>query len=275
MNAPRATTNSAGTADTLIAALDAVQCVPLPTSTAPGFSLADAFAVGEQLRQRRAARGERMLGYKIGFTNRGIWARYGVHTPIWGPVWDTTTTLLDGNAHTTSLASLSQPRLEPEIAFGFARTPRAGMTQAELAGCLEWVAHSFEIVHTHFDGWRFQAPDCVADFALHGRLFVGPRVPVSRFADLGAEIAALEVSLHEGLRHVETGRADIVLDGPLNALRLWVDAMTAHTPHWPIRPGDVVTTGTITDAWPLAPGQHWHTALSDPRLSGLHLSTVG
>ena len=31
-------------------------------------------------------RGETPLGYKIGFTNRGIWDRYGVHEPIWAPV---------------------------------------------------------------------------------------------------------------------------------------------------------------------------------------------
>ena len=71
-----------------------------------------------------------------------------------------------------------QPRLEPEIVRFRARTPRAGMSLIELQGCLDWVAHGFEIVHTHFDGWRFTAPDTVADFALHGRLRVGPRVPV-------------------------------------------------------------------------------------------------
>jgi 2-keto-4-pentenoate hydratase len=259
----------------LLAAYDGGTLTGLPSAEPAGLSWADAFGIGERLRQRRLARGERVVGYKIGFTNRGIWDRYGVHTPIWAPVWDSTTTLLDGSTHTVSLAGLSQPRVEPEVAFGFARTPRPGMTLAELAACLDWVAHSFEIVHTHFDGWRFQAADCVADFALHGRLFVGPRVPVSRFADLGADIAALRVSLHEGLRHVETGDATIVLDGPLDALRLWVDAMAEHSPQWTIEPGHVVTTGTITDAQPMSSGQHWHTALSDRRLSGLRLSTVG
>ena len=37
-----------------------------------------------RIRRLRIARGERPLGYKIGFTNRGIWDRYGVHAPIWG-----------------------------------------------------------------------------------------------------------------------------------------------------------------------------------------------
>jgi 2-oxo-3-hexenedioate decarboxylase len=49
--------------------------------------------------------------------------------------------------------------------------------------------------------------------------------------------------------------------------------MAEHTPGWPIRPGDMVTTGTITDAWPLLPGQTWQTRLSDGRLSPLTLRT--
>ena len=47
--------------------------------------------------------------------------------------------------------------------------------------------------------------------------------------------------------------------------------MAEWTPHWPIRAGDIVTTGTITDAWPFACGQRWRTVLSDPRLAGLAL----
>jgi 2-oxo-3-hexenedioate decarboxylase len=257
----------------LLGAYDAVECVPLLTQQDPAFSLSDAFAVGSLLTERRMARGEQPLGYKIGFTNRGIWARYGVHAPIWGPVWNTTASLLAGAEANAAMQTLSQPRLEPEVVFGFARTPHPGMSEAELARCLDWVAHGFEIVHSHHEGWRFQAADCLADFALHGRLFVGPRVPVSRFADLGAELASLQVELHGPQGLVETGVASIVLDGPFNALRLWVDAMARHTPGWPIRPGDFVTTGTITDAWPLIAGQRWHTVLSDPRLSGLTILT--
>lgn len=259
----------------LLEAGDRATLLPLPTASDPAFDLAQAFAVADRVRALRMARGGVPAGYKIGFTNRGIWDRYGVHHPIWGPVWDTTVTLLEGSEHRASLAGLSQPRLEPEIVFGFARTPRAGMTLAQLADCLEWAAHGFEIVHTHFAGWRFTAPDCLADFALHGRLFVGPRVPVARFADLASDTANLTVTLHRDSQPVETGHASIVLDGPLNALRLWVDGMAEHTPGWPIRAGDLVTTGTITDAWPVAAGQRWHSTLSDPRLRGLALEAVG
>jgi len=257
----------------LLSALDNAALMPLVTARDAGFSMADAFAVADRVRTLRIARGERTLGYKIGFTNRSIWPVYGVHEPIWGPVWDTTLRQLDDAQAEVSLVGLSQPRLEPEIVFGFASPPRAGMSEAELTGCIAWVAHGFEIVHTHFQDWRFKAADTVADLALHGRLVVGPKVPVGRFTALGPELAALKIELVRDGETVDRGKGTVVLDGPLNALRLWVDAMAAHTPGWPLRAGDVVTTGTLTDAWPLVPDQTWETRLSDDRLSGLRLST--
>ena len=54
------------------------------------FSEADAYAVTAKLRELRMARGEKPVGRKIGFTNRNIWAEYGVFQPIWGDVYDTT-----------------------------------------------------------------------------------------------------------------------------------------------------------------------------------------
>ena len=114
-------------ADRLLAALDRGECTALPSAQGGGLPLEQAYVVAQRLAQRRLARGERPVGWKIGFTNRSIWDRYGVHAPIWGPVWDSTAALLDGTSARVSLAGLCQPRIEPEIVFGFARAPRAGM----------------------------------------------------------------------------------------------------------------------------------------------------
>jgi len=275
MTVETAPTLAARRARALLAARDGVSRLATISGDDPSFAMAEAYAVADELRRLRLGRGERTLGYKIGFTNRGIWARYGVFEPIWGPVWDTTVERCDDARATVSLAQFAAPRLEPEIMFGFARTPAAGQSREELFDCIEWVAHGFEIVDTHFADWRFAAADTVADFALHGRLFVGPRVPVARFerARVAEELAAVEVVLMCDGRDVETGRADIVLDGPLHALRLWVDAMSAQPQRWPIVACDIVTTGTITDAAPLRPGKRWQTRLSDPRFAPMTLIT--
>jgi len=258
----------------LLEARARARLLPRLTGGDVSFDSDDAYAVADEARRLRIAAGERPLGYKIGFTNRGIWERYGVHAPIWAPVWDTTLEHVQGGSASVSLAPFVQPRLEPEIAFRFARPPRPGMGEAELAGCLDAVAHAYEIVHTHFAAWRFEAADTVADFALHGRLFVGEMVPIERFTDPGAELAALTVGLDRDGVEVDRGQASIVLGGPLTALRIWVDAMAARPEAWPIAAGDIVTTGTITDAAPMATGERWQTRLSEPRLAPLTLLTT-
>ncbi len=270
-----------GALDTLAAELlrarqEAV-CVPLVTERMPAFSLADAYALATRTTALRTSAGDLVRGYKIGFTNRSIWPRYGVFGPIWAPVWASTVSFIedDSPCH-LELDGLSQPRLEPEIVFGIGRTPSPGGSLEGLVGCLDWVAHGFEVVHTHFDGWRFKAADAVADFGLHGQLIVGPRRQV---ADLGSPaefidcLARLTITLYEGSRRVDQGVGSNVLDGPVQALSQWIAGMAEHTPHWPIEAGQVVTTGTITDAAVLAGGQSWRTELSDPRLPGLQLRT--
>lgn len=266
--------DAAALADELLGAWDGARLIELPSSRPGGLTLAQAFDVAEVLRQRRMARGDEPCGYKIGFTNRTIWPRYGVFAPIWAPVWRSTVTMLEGTEAQASMTGLVQPRLEPEIVFGFERAPRAGMDETELRDCLAWVAHGFEIVQTHFADWRFTAPDTVADFALHGRLYVGPRVPVARFERLGEELAGLALTLACDGTQRDAGRGTNVLDGPLSALRLWLDAMVQHSPRWSVRAGDVVTTGTITDAWPMAPGQRWRSQPDHAALRGLTFLTL-
>ena len=263
-------------AHALIEARDEARLLPVFTAVDSSFTLERAYAVADEIRRLRIAAGDTPRGYKIGFTNRGIWQRYGVHAPIWGPIWNSTLEFANSAGEATvSLAPFVQPRLEPEIVFSFARAPAAGMDEAELAACIDWVAHGFEIVHTHFDGWRFQAADTVADFALHGRLVVGARVPIARFgADAAAELSKLRITLGRDGAEVETGHADVVLGGPLTALRVWVGAMAAQPQRWPIERGDIVTTGTITDAAPMHPGERWQTRVDDDRLQGLALHTT-
>jgi hypothetical protein len=56
----------------------------------PGLPLDDADRISDSLCELRTARGERVIGRKIGFTNRTIWAEYAVYPPMWGFVLDTT-----------------------------------------------------------------------------------------------------------------------------------------------------------------------------------------
>ncbi|HVE51885.1 MAG TPA: hydratase, partial [Ramlibacter sp.] len=141
-----------------------------------GLPVGEAYERALSVRQLRIARGEQPRGYKVGFTNRQIWPRYGVFAPIWGTVWNTTLSFCEGEG-AVSLAGTSQPRIEPECVFGLRSTPPARASLDDLRACIEWVAPGFEIVQSHMRDWKFEAADTVADGGLHARLLVGRRIP--------------------------------------------------------------------------------------------------
>jgi 2-oxo-3-hexenedioate decarboxylase len=242
----------------------------------PGFDLAEAYRVTASLRRLRQARGDRVVGRKIGFTNRTIWAEYGVFAPIWGDMWDTTVRALADCHDGVALAGFAEPRLEPEIAVSLARAPEPGMDEAALLGCVDWIAHGFEIVQSPFPGWRFRAPDTVAVGGLHGAYLIGPRHAL-RAADAAAWLAALSrftITLARDDATIDHGAAANVLDGPLSALKHLVGLLALDPDNPPLAAGEIVTTGTLTRAFPIAPGETWRTALDGLPLDGISVRFV-
>ncbi len=229
-----------------------------------GLSLAAAYRVGALVRDARLARGARVVGRKIGFTNRGIWDEYGVYAPIWGYVYDTT---LHEFGEPARAGDYLEPRIEPEIVFALGGPVGPGMSLSEIAGAIAWVAHGFEIVQSLYPGGRFAAPDTVAALGLHGGLWVGPRRPLGP-ADAAA-LETFEINLLRDGVVVDHGRGANVLDGPLRALAHLARVLEEDGP--PLAPGEIVTTGTLTRAFPVQPGEVWTTELSGIDLPGARL----
>jgi 2-keto-4-pentenoate hydratase len=251
------------TPDALLAHLDNGRLWSAPS----GLSLQAAYDSALAVRQLRMARGEVPRGYKVGFTNRTIWPRYNVFAPIWGCVWDSTLTLCEGDG-SVSLANTCQPRLEPEVVFGMKAAPAAKATLDDLFEALDWVAPGFEVVQSHLPDWKFLPADTVADGALHARLLVGRRTQVrelcSSAAALDDLLAHARVSLLKDDQLIDEGRGSNVLDSPLRALLHFVQTLRSCPGAPDVRDGDVITTGTWTDAWPVAPGQRWSARFSAP-----------
>ena len=238
----------------------------------PGFDMGEAYAVAARVRDLRAARGERATGRKIGFTNPIVQRLYGVHGPIWNFMFDSTVHDLQAIGGRLALEGLPEPRIEPEIVLHLAAAPRPDMDDDALLGCVDWVAHGFEIVQSIFPGWRFSAADSVAGYGLHGAYCLGPRRHIA--GDRRAWARALSdfaIELSSDAGAVLEGRAANVLGGPLKALRHLALELASSAPGDPLRPGELVTTGTLTDAPPVAAGQTWSTTLEGVPLDGLRL----
>jgi len=255
----------------LLDALDRnVQIRPI-TDRLPEFDNAAAYDVGAEILRRRMARGETPIGRKIGFTNRTIWPEYGVYTPMWAHVYNTTVTFFEDSSGTQPIGHLAEPRIEPEVLLHFKRAPAGARDEAEILDCIDWIAHSVEIVQSHFPSWKFKAPDTAAAFGLHGALIVGPRRPVNEFDDLIYKLRTFTIALARNGEVRARGGGANVLDSPLLALAHLLRELENLPRFEPVQAGEIVTTGTLTAALPIASGEVWSTELSGLALNGLSI----
>lgn len=245
--------------------------VPPFTERYAGLTPQAGYAAARKLHQHRLAQGWKPLGRKIGFTNRTLWDRYSVHEPMWGTVYDRTLIRAENDRASVSLAGLAQPRIEPEICFKLKAAPRSA-GPAELLACIEWMAHSCEIVQCHHPDWKVTIADCTADNGLHGRLVVGTRVAVKDVPGLAEKLPLAEARLFKGDRLVDKGVGANVLGSPLLALAHLVALLGRQPEAPPLAAGEVVTTGVLTDAHPVTAGEVWHTELAGLPLKELRIS---
>ena len=115
----------------------------------------------------------------------------------------------------------------------------------------------------------------VADGGLHSHLIVGQPVKIHSFADSADAFNALFAvccnRLHKNGALVEAGQGRNVLGSPLLALHHFLTELRQCPGAPDLLPGDVVTTGTWTDAWPVSAGEHWRAEFDAP-LSALSVS---
>lgn len=253
----------------VLAAYDAHAPLTPFSSRPEGLAPDTAARVTPLLRASFEARGEKILGRKIGFTNRNIWAQYGVDAPNWGYI--TSATVHDLAAMPLLRArNFSEPRIEPEIMFGLTAAPAPGMDDEALAACIDWLALGYEVVQSPYPDWKFKLPDTVAANALHGALLIGERHAFApRAAAWRRELASFVAQLFCNGAPFDSGGGAAVLDGPLKALRHLVDLLAGDPHNPPLAADEIVTTGTLTRAFPVKAGETWRTTVA-----GIPLATV-
>jgi 2-oxo-3-hexenedioate decarboxylase len=257
----------------MLAAYDGRTLIEPITSGTPDFGVADAYDVLAEIERARTSAGWKPVGRKIGFTNRTIWGLYNVTGPFWARVWDRTCHRAPDGTATLDLAPFVQPRIETEVAFRLASAPPVTDDPEQILACVEWMAPSFEIVHCHFPEWRFSAPDCTADFGLHGALIVGRPVEVTAAnrAQIAARLADFDVAVERDGTVAATGNGAHVLDSPARALGYLIETVAAQDGSAPLDAGEIITTGTLTDAVPVAAGETWTSDYTTLGLGGIRI----
>jgi 2-oxo-3-hexenedioate decarboxylase len=268
--------NAANIADEILAALSNTQQLPLFSERMEGFDKRFAYRVSRAVTARRVAHGEVVVGRKIGFTNSGIWAQYNVDAPIYGPMYDSTVRHVQGMIGDVMLGRFLEPRIEPEIVLKLGSMPEADMDEMELMSCITHIAHGFELVQSLYAGWVFTGSDAIAGLAMHAGLLVGPFSPVAPL-DHTLWLDRLQtfgVRIHCDGRETDVGHGRNVLGGPVSALRHLIEAISLDAEAAPLKAGDIITTGTLTKAFAVKPGERWTTALQGIALPGMDVTFV-
>jgi 2-keto-4-pentenoate hydratase len=267
------TSDLEGIANEVKTAQDLGKQIELLSARVSGFDNAAAYEVARLIHQARVRGGASPVGRKIGFTNRDMWRTYGVCEPIWAFVYDTTVVHLAGSRGTCRIGRFMEPRIEPEIVLHFRSAPPLSDEPSDVLACIDWVAHGIEIVQTHFRGWKFQAADTIADWALHGTLLVGEPQSVDRIGpDIVSRLERFTIALSCDGDVRDVGHGSNVLGSPLAAAAHLIRVLAKQPEAKALQADELVTTGTLTGAFPIRPGETWSTGIDGIALPGIFVA---
>lgn len=203
------------------------------------LSMDDAYAIQDQLTEIRCRRGERWVGWKLGYTSAAMRAQMGVVEANVGPLTDAM--ILSDGADIADV--LVQPRVEPEIAVVIGRALTSRPTIAEVHSAIIAAHACLEVVDSVWTAYRFRIEDNTADGSSGGRVVLGPRL------DLRRRLPTAAVLLERNGRLVATATAAAASGSPLEAIA-WLTRWLAGRGRQ-LSPGSLVITGGLTAAVPL------------------------
>jgi 2-oxo-3-hexenedioate decarboxylase len=210
----------------------------------PDLDVDTAYAIQDEALRQRRARGETLIGVKLGLTSRAKQQRMGIDSPLLA--WLTDAMVLPAGV---PVPTLIHPRAEPELVFVLGRRLAGpGVTAATALAAVDRVYGGMEIIDSRFADYRFTLPDAVADNGSSAYFGLGPVGLPPSSLDLSLEAALLEV---DG-QIVDTATGAAVQGHPAEALALAANTLAGRG--LALEPGWLVLTGGMTDAVPLRPG---------------------
>jgi 2-oxo-3-hexenedioate decarboxylase len=204
------------------------------------LDLPTAYAVQDETLRRRLARGEQLVGLKLGLTSRAKQQRMNISSPL--TAWLTDAMVLPAGAAVPQ-DRLIHPRAEPEIVFVIReRLAGPGITAATALAAVGSVHGGLEVIDSRYRDFQFTLPDVVADNASSGLFVTGPVGAAPGVLDLALEACLLEL---DG-QIVDSATGAAVQGHPAEALALAGNDLGRRG--LAIEPGWIVLTGGMTDA---------------------------
>ncbi len=216
------------------------------TASDGAFDVETAYQVQDAVVAGRTGRGLGIVGAKLGLTSVAKQRQMKVDEPLYG--WLTGDMAVDVG-QSLPCARFIQPRCEPEIAFLLgAELTGAHVTAATVLAATAAVCPAIDVLDSRFAGYSFTLPDVIADNASGAGFVLGgqPTSPV------GIDLRLTGVVLEKNGELVATAAGAAVLGHPAASVAWLVRALAARGRG--LAAGQVVLSGALTEAVPVAPG---------------------
>ena len=214
------------------------------TERYPDMTIDDAYQINLHLRALRAARGDRLVGKKIGVTSFAVQDMLGVDQPDFGFLFDTM-----AYTHEMPISQkLIQPRAEGELAFVLNRDLQGpGVTDADVLAATQSVVPCFEVVDSRIADWTIKIQDTVADNASCGLYILGEPV-----APDGLDFPNLQMTVFKNGEILSQGKGSAALESPVKCVT-WL-ANTLGRYGIPLEAGDLILSGSWVPLEPVQAG---------------------
>lgn len=209
----------------------------------PTMQMEDAYAIQAEWVRQKQARGDSIIGRKVGLTSKAMQAALSIDIPDSGVLLKT---MLFGNGATIPNARFIQPRIEAEIAF-VTKAPldATNVTAEAIWDAIDYVAPALEILDTRIhrkdpeSGRVRTVLDTISDNAANAGVVLGDAVPSFRDIDL-RRVGAI-VSRNDEVE--ETGLGAGVLGNPITSVSWLVQRLATYGDR--IEAGQIVLSGSF------------------------------
>jgi 2-keto-4-pentenoate hydratase len=237
-------------------AYDSGKAIPPIVESHPRATVTDAYRIQQAQVETWARSGEVVRGYKVGLASRALQRQVGVDEPDFGR-------LTGGMFHLEHMLippkRFIQPRVQPGIAFLLERPLQGpGVTVGDAVRAVDCVLPALEIADSRIQDWNVSAVDTIADNASCGGVVLGSTPTLLNKVDLDLRLVGCILFSNGAI--AATGAGGAVLGSPLTALIWLANALGALGVT--LEPGQVILSGSLTRAIPIAPGDTIVTTLA-------------
>src|SRR6266849_4207109 len=229
--------------------------VTMITADYPDMDWDDAYAIQDEIRRRKEARGSKITGLKAGLTSFAKMKQMGVETPVFGFVADYMGKPDGGEIKTSELI---HPKVEAEICIVTKSDLEGpGCTVAAVVAATDFVLPAVEVIDSRYRDFKFDLKSVIADNTSASRFVIGGRMRDAAELDL----RTIGVVLEKNGEIVAMAAGAAVLGHPAAAIAMLANKLAERNEDIPA--GTFIMTGGVTEAIPVVAGDAINVRFQD------------